>query len=255
MAGLNILGFLAGMNVKLVLGATVFVILLVLMYYLFVFRPSVKTVEKAKIGREVKALIIDDSTNTISSVMFKEIGNNVYGSTSGGKPLFLVVPPGTKSYRCGTDICYIAYGTDVVLVPLDPTTIGKISTLLSTDEFVKINEEDVRKVLRKIFELEDKKNGVINVSPDLKINMAFDIKRVIRELLHKTLGGAGLTIQHFFRTMGNIEEFERYIRAMSEYQAKKYSWLWAVGVVIFMLLLGLGLFIAIKGGGMGVHKP
>lgn len=255
MAGANFLGALSGVNYKLVLGSFIGMILLVMMYYFIAIRPKARATTSARIGREVKAVVIDDSTGTLSTIRFREIGNNVYGSIGGSKPMFLVVPPGTKSYRCGSDICYMAYGTDVVLVPLDPTTIGKISTLLSTDEMAKIKDEDVRKLLRKMFELEDKKTGTITISPDMKISMAFDIKHVIRELLHKTLGGAGLTIQHFFRSMGNIEEFERYIRAMSEYESKRFSWAWIVGVVIFMLLIGVAIVISVKGGAMGVHKP
>ncbi len=255
MAGASFLGALSGVNYKLVLGSFVMMIVLVLLYYYTSVKPRVKAMENTRIGRMVKAVVIDDSTGTLSTVRFREIGNNVYGSIGSSRPMFLVVPPGTKSYRCGSDICYMAYGTDVVLVPLDPTTIGKISTLLSTDEMAKIKDEDVRKLLRKMFELEDKKTGTITISPDMKIGIVFDVKHVIRELLHKTLGGAGLTIQHFFRSMGNIEEFERYIRAMSEYESKRFSWAWIVGVVLFMLLIGVAIVISVKSGAMGVHKP
>ena len=227
--------------------------LIIILYVVFSVMSKMGTSRgrKTKGKGDLLGIIADDSSNTIRHVWFDRIGDKVYVGTD--EPLFLVIPSNVNIYRCddyGGVPCVTAYARNMIVLPQDPEILSDFSNLVS-DGNIEIDNEDVIKTLRKLFELEKIHKGYIRVSAPLTIATAYNIPRMISSLINKILGGAGESIMHFFRTAKNSETLRKYIETLGEYHEKKRGWIQGVGIAIFIILLGISLVLLVTHG----HAP
>lgn len=206
---------------------------------------------------DLYALVIDEETGTVTQEKFVKIEDRVYTAIDTPYPRFLIVPPNTKVYKCrmgrlvNAD-CVLAKASSLLALPLDPEITAAVSHLLSSDEFESISNEDVVKLLRRLYDMEEKKLGKIRISAPTTVAIAFDVKRIIGEMINRVFGAASEAVMHFFRVSRHIEKLESYLQALGVYAEKRYTWLWYIVVLVFVALVGFAIVQAVMGG---VPKP
>jgi len=201
---------------------------------------------KGKIGPDMHALVIDETDGTISMMQFIKIADRVYAAINTSYPLFLIIPTNTRVYQCITAAktkvpCVIAYARGLLSLPLDPKVTSTLSHLLSTDEMAELNNEDTVKLLRTLYDMEEKKLGKVRISGPAVVAFAFDVKRLVSEIINKVFGAASEAVIHYFRSARNIEALEKYLQALAAYSARRYSWLIYIILLIFAAAIGFTL--------------
>jgi|GEM_PF-3811066 len=198
---------------------------------------------------DMYALLIDETDGTISLMKLLKIEDRVYASIDTSYPLFLVVPPDIKSYQCYVGKskvpCFLAYARGLLALPLDPKIVSTLSDLLSTDDLEKIRNEDAVKVLRYLYDLEEEKIGRIRISAPCVLAIAFNVKRVIQEIINKVFLGASQTVSHFFASARNMENLRRYLEALGMYAEKRHSWLMYIAIIIMTVGIALAIILGV----------
>jgi len=202
---------------------------------------------------DLYALVVDEASGTIRQEKFVKIEDRVYTAIDTPQPLFLIVPPNTRIYRCrtgklGSADCVLAKASSFLALPLDPAITSAVSHLLSTDEFAELSNEEVVKLLRKLYEAEGKKLGHMRISAPTTIAMAFDVKRVLTELLNRVFGAASEAVTHFFRVSRHAEKLESYLQALGTYAEKRHAWLWYIVLLVFVAFVGFAVVQAVMRG-------
>jgi len=188
---------------------------------------------------DMYAYIIDETDNTLSFHRFTKIADRVYVSLDSNVPLFLIVPPNTRPYQCvrgrNTFPCYLAYARGLMATPPDPKITSAVSLLLSSDDMVQLSNEDVVKLLRYLYDMEEKKLGRITIAAPMSIAFAFDVKKLVGEIISRIFTAASDAVTHFFRTARNIETVERWLQALGAYAERRWSWLWYLIILIIVV--------------------
>ena len=200
---------------------------------------------RARTEPDMYGLIIDETDNTISLMKFIKIEDRIYAAIDTSYPLFMVVPPEVHSYQCISGKkkvpCFLAYARGLLALPLDPKVASAVSNLLSTEEMEEIKNEEATKILRYLYDLEEKKTGKIRISAPTTLAIAFDIKKILQEIINKVFLGASQAVSHFFASARNIDTLRKYLEALGAYAEKRHSWLVYVAIIIMVI----GIVIAI----------
>jgi len=201
---------------------------------------------------DIYALIIDETDGTISLQKFLKIEDRVYTAIDTTYPMFLILPSGTKTFQCyagKTKVpCVLAYARGLLALPLDPNITAALSHLLSTEDLVSLQNEETVKLLRTLYEMEEKKLGKIRISTPTVVAVAFDVKRIISEIINKIFGAASEAVIHYFRSARNIEALEKYLQALGTYAERRMSWLWYIAMIIIAIAIAFVLIAQVVPG-------
>jgi len=194
---------------------------------------------------DLYALIIEETDKSIYTGIFIKLADRVYASINTSYPLFLIVPPGVSSYVCYMGKqkvpCVLAYARGMLAMPLDPQIISATSHLLSSDDMVNLSNEETVKLLRSLLDMQEKKIGKMTIASPLTVALAFDVKKIVMDLINKVFANANEAVIHYFRSARNLEALERYLQALARYAERRYSWL----IYIAIILIALGITIVI----------
>jgi len=208
---------------------------------------------RGKISPDMYALVIDETDGSISMMQFIKIADRVYAAINTSYPLFLIIPTNTRVYQCITATktkvpCVISYARGLLALPLDPKVTSTLSHMLSTDELEHLENEEVVKLLRTLYDMEEKKFGKIRLGGPAVVAMAFDVKRLVSEIINKVFGAASEAVIHYFRSARNIEALERYLQALAAYSARRYAWLIYLAIIIIVIAIAAVLVLQFFGG-------
>jgi len=230
-----------GTLVMLLSVALAIAIVLGLAWLLFSWRRG-----RASPPGDVYGIVFFPSTHTVSVVPFARLDEGIYTATSFSHPLFLVVPPGVKSYNCrigrGNAPCYLAMAYNLFALPLNPKAVANISYLLETEDMAEISKEDTMKILGHLVDLEEEKVGVVRISPMLNFAMAFNVNKLVSELVERDYANASEVVTHLFRAIRNTEVMSRYLSQLTAFVARRWSWLVYLAILILAAGIAAGLF-------------
>jgi len=201
---------------------------------------------------DLYALIIEETDKSIYTGIFIKLADRVYAAINTSYPLFLIVPPGVSSYVCYMGKqkvpCVLAYARGMLAMPLDPQIISATSHLLSTDDMVSLSHEETIKLLRSLLDMQEKKIGKMTVASPLTVAFAFDVKKVVMDLINKVFANANEAVIHYFRSARNLEALERYLQALARYAERRYSWLIYIAIILIAAGVAAVLIMQFWGG-------
>lgn len=206
----------------------------------------VKTRTKTK--PDVYGLIIDESDGSVSLMQFLKLSDRVYAAINTSYPLFLIIPHTTKTYMCHAGKakvpCVLGYARSLLALPLDPKVTSAVSAFLDTEEHMKLSNEETIKLLRQLYDMEEKKIGRIRLSSPSSVAIAFDVKKIVSDIINKVFEGASEAVIHYFRSARNIETLEKYLQSLARYAERRYSWL--IYIAIIVMAVGIAVVLVMQ---------
>jgi len=207
---------------------------------------------RGRVKPDMYALVFDETDNTVSLMRFLKIGDRVFTAIDTSYPMFLILPSNTKVYTCIAGRmkvpCVLAHARSLLALPLDPQITAAVSHLLSSEGLERIENEDAVKILRRLYEMEENKVGRIRVAAPAVLAIAFDVKRIISEIIARVFGAAAEAVTHYFRIARNIETVERYLQALGAYAERRMSWLVYVAIIIMVVAIAAALIMNVFPG-------
>lgn len=232
-------------------------IALVLMIWFMPFNRKNKIKEYASVtelkppkGYDFIAYVIDDENKTISKQKFIKISKNFFMSTSLTNPSFLFVPPGSETYLCkesGTITpCALVWRQGLLSMLVDPE-LASAETLASATKVIDINEEELDKMLSALYSKAGRKQGYIQIAPDVSFSIAINTKTLIKKYL-RLLRSADELLVHFLQTAKEAESIERFMKTAAKMQEAKFSWAKWIAYLILSAAVAFGMLMMIRGG-------
>lgn len=204
-------------------------------------------------GVDLIVVEVDEREKRLRFIECTKIADNVYiPARRLSEPRFIVVPRNTEFYRVRYGgrwyPAIIGYSRNILTIPLDPKIISSVSMLLDSEEYARLDAENVTRVLSELYRMEDEKRGSIVVSYPVKLVVSFSVKRMVRDILDKLLDEASETIRHFFSVARDVDAFQRYLESLGRYAVVKYSWLIWLGILAIMVAIAFAIM-----GGVRIH--
>lgn len=198
---------------------------------------------------DLLVLLVDDTTRTIVPTWASRLSGNLYMLEQGGEIRYLVVLPYTKVYDLGGVKTVLAYGYSSIVMPIDPSLVSSLKLLKHTEQLgedmARIKPDDLKSLLAFLMKNEEKTEGSVVIPGYGKVGFSFDIDKIITNTLHELLYQPVVTIRRFFGTMEEIDRIRELIKSRIELEKVKAGKFSAIGYMIFIILLGVGIALAI----------
>lgn len=216
-----------------------YLVLVSLIIMLFIAIIIVKHRRNGGVSKcDLYALVVDETSNTISLECLEKLHGDTYIKYGGDEPLMVAVPKNTHTYKLKIgdktyDNGVIAYSYHGIMLPLDAKLIGSLSLLMSTNEYARLDEDELSKLLAEMHRLSDSVTGHVVISPSYRIAFAFNVRKAIRDTIEKLLYSAGESVQHLFSTMRKTSGFKEFIESLTKYhEVKMGKWKYIITLII-----------------------
>ena len=223
----------------------ILVFILALIYAFLKFSPG------SRRKCDLVALVINDKERKIEARCLDKLAHNVYVDSK--NPAFLVLLRNTKTYKFKKYSAVLAYQGDLLLLPLDPAELSTISRLYASEEHLGMTQEEIEKMLSKLYSLQDKITGHIAITPRTKVAFTFDVKKIIRNSLDSVLSNASEALIHILQILRRGEIYERLVSSLAAYQTAKYSWM--KYIIYAVLVIGIVAYILMYASHGGAVHP